>query len=298
MNYNVLITGSSGFLGKHVCDVFIENGHNVFGVSRSCESKHNHYIIDITDLHKLNNIVSEKSIEIIVHLAGKPIVSDCEKNPFEAFKTNTLGTVSVLESARLNNVDKVISIETDKVYGNQPALTDETSPLNPDSPYEMSKAFAAQLAAFYSSYYKHTCISVRPANLFGPGDSSITRLIPNAIRMLKDGKGIRIYSQSLNMKRDFLYVKDCAKMIYMLATGNPTNRIYNLSNNNSKTISQIADEIRSTLKLDHIPHTIEDAGDIFTEIHTQEIDGRMFVDEFDFSFTPFEEAIKETWDTK
>ena len=294
---NVLITGSSGFLGKHVADTFIQNGYKVYGISRApVLASYNQYAVDINDFDTINRIVSERDINIIVHTAGKPVVQDCERNPYDAYKVNGLGTSSILEAARLNRVSKVISIETDKVYGYQEVIpTNENAIPNPGSPYEFSKYLATEFAKFYRDYYDLDVISVRPANLYGPFDFSTSRIIPRALDNLKRGKGIRLYDTALNMKRDFVYVKDATKAIYQLATTQCSSNIYNISANEPITIKDLADKIVNTLGI-NIPHEIVEKKDLYTEIPLQEIDGDLLTKEFNFEYTPFEDAIKETWE--
>ena len=196
----------------------------------------------------------------------------------------------------MNRVSKVISIETDKVYGFQEIVpTGEWAIPNPGSPYEFSKYLATEFAKFYRDYYDLDVISVRPANLYGPFDFSTSRIIPRALDNLKRGKGIRLYDTALNMKRDFVYVKDATKAIYQLATTQCSSNIYNISANEPITIKDLADKIVNTLGI-NIPHEIVEKKDLYTEIPLQEIDGDLLTKEFNFEYTPFEDAIKETWE--
>jgi nucleoside-diphosphate-sugar epimerase len=293
---NVLVTGSSGFLGGSVCDLFLKHGHTVYGVSRGPYNKNfQQYAIDINSFDEINKLISEKDIELVVHTAGKPIVSDCEKNPYDAYKVNGLGTASVLEACRQNNVKKVISVETDKVYGYQEIVpTTEFQIPNPKSPYEFSKYLAATISDFYRAFYSMDIVSVRPANIYGMGDASTSRLIPKALENLKQGKGIRLYDTALEMKRDFIYVEDVAESIYLLATNKCNCHVYNMSANDSYTILELCDKILKALDLD-IPHDIVKKSTDFREIPLQEIDGSRFRDEFNYKFTSFEEGIKKTW---
>lgn len=295
---NVLITGSSGFLGSHVADEFIRNGHNVCGISRAPNNRnHKQYPMDINNFEGIYSLICEKNIDHVVHIAGKPIVSDCEKNPYEAYKINGLGTAAVLEAARqCRGVKKVVSIETDKVYGYQEIIpTHEGLEPKPKTPYEFSKYLSTVFSDFYRQCYNMDIISVRPANIYGPGDLSSTRIIPKAIANLKSGKGILLYNTALNMKRDFIYVKDTARAIYLLTTSECKENIYNLSNDDPITMKALADLITTTLNLD-IPHQIIDKPNSFQEIPLQEIDGTRFKNEFNFNFKSFEESIKETWE--
>ncbi|KKK91691.1 hypothetical protein LCGC14_2710390, partial [marine sediment metagenome] len=247
---NILITGHSGFIGSHTADYFLEQGHIVYGIARSLRPNcpHRQYTIDIDNYDILSKLVNEKCIDIIVHFAGKPIVADCDKDPFGAFKVNGLGTAAILEAARYANVKKTIIIETDKVYGFQEKVpTTEDAVLNPGSPYEFSKVLAAMFCNFYREHYKMDVISVRPVNVFGPGDYSFTRIVPAAMRNIANGKGIPVQKHAVNIQRNFIYVKDVAKMMYLLATEKTKHNVYNLSTNESVSILDFATHITKIL---------------------------------------------------
>jgi nucleoside-diphosphate-sugar epimerase len=294
---NVLVTGSSGFLGSNVSNLFMSKGHTVYGISRgpTLNQFFQQYAFDINNFDEVNKLISEKDIELVVHTAGKPIVSDCEKNPYDAYKVNGLGTASILEACRQNDVKKVITVETDKVYGYQDIVpTTETQIPNPKSPYEFSKFLASTISDFYRSFYSMNIISVRPANIYGYGDASTSRIIPKALENLKQGKGIRLYDTALEMKRDFIYVEDVAEALYLLSMNNCKNDVYNISANDSYTILELCNIILNALNL-NIPHDIVKKSTDFKEIPLQEINGGLFRNEFNYKFTPLKEGIEKTW---
>ena len=295
---NILITGHSGFIGGATAKYFMEQGHVVYGVSRSLmpNCPHHQYAMNIADCDTLSRLVNEKCIDIIVHFAGKPIVADCDQDPFEAFKINGLGTASVLEAGRYANVDKIVVIETDKVYGFQEEVpTKEDAVFNPGSPYEFSKVVAANFCEFYRNHYNMNVISVRPVNVFGPGDYSFTRLVPASMRNISEGKGIPVQEHAVNIHRDFIYVEDVAKMCYLLATEKTKHTAYNFSTNDSISILDFANRITNILEHDVKPDIVKKPG-VYPEISFQSIDGSRFTEEFNFEYTPFEEAIKETYE--
>lgn len=293
----VLITGHTGFLGGSVAEYFHKQKHIVYGVSRSFRPNcaYSQYSMDIYEKESLARLISEKHIDLIIHCAAKPIVADCAADPFGAFKTNALGTASVLEAARVNNVKRIIVIETDKVYGFQETIpTTEDAILNPQSPYELSKAMSSHLCDFYRRHYGMNIISVRPVNLFGPGDISFTRLIPNAMRSIDAGLGIEIHSHAMNMYREFIYIIDAVKMIYILSTQATEFKVYNLSPGKMMSIYDTVMEIVKALDYSIEPIIVEKPGE-YAEIPLQSIDGSRFVNEFGFTFTSFEQAIRETY---
>ena len=295
---NVLITGHSGFLGDHTARYFMKKGYKVYGLSRSIRQncEYQQYTCDILDKNKVSQIVSEKFISHIIHIAGKPIVADCDKDPFNAFMINGLGTASMLEAAKFAGCEKIIVVETDKVYGFQEKVpTTEEADLNPNSPYELSKAISAQFCDFYRKHYSMDVISVRPVNLFGEGDYSYSRVIPAAMRNINMGKGIPVHEDGDKIFRDFLYIKDAAEMLYLLATNSTKHKVYNFSANMSMSITKLAREITKILNHNVSPITIKKPGS-YSEIPYQSIDGSRFINEFKYKFTPFEVAIKETYE--
>ena len=294
---NVLITGHSGFIGGATADVFHEKNHVVYGVSRAvaADCKYHQYSLNLDNYEALNQLINEKCIDVIIHFAGKPIVADCDRDPYAAFKINGLGTAAILEAARNANVKKVVCIETDKVYGFQEEVpTNETAIPNPGSPYEFSKVLASSFCDFYRDHYNMDVVSVRPANVFGPGDYTFTRIVPASMRNISEGKGIPVQSHAVDIRRDFIYIKDVAQMCYLLATEKTEHPIYNLSTNESISIMDFAKRVTKTLAHRVEPIIVEKPG-VYPEIPYQSIDGTRFVEEFDFVFTPFDDAIQETY---
>lgn len=294
---NVLITGHNGFLGKALLKKLQKKNLNIFGISRGINLGLEcvNYLGDVTNLNILHNIMSSKNIDTVIHLAGKAIVSECEENPFDAFKINGLGTAAVLEASRITHVKKIISVETDKVYGNQKIMpTPETSKLNPGGPYEFSKVLSSEISDFYRNYYKMNIISVRPANLIGGRDHNTTRIMPNAFKHILEGKGIPIYEEAKKMTRDFIYISDVADALYILSTNNNKHHKYNLSPNKKINIFEFGMLINKTLNY-KVPPQIIKKNINFKEIPEQSIDGSLFQKEYNFKYTDLKTIIKKSF---
>ena len=294
---NILITGHNGFLGKVLLKKLKKKNLNIFGISRGINLGLDciNYLGDVTNLNILHNIMSSKNIDTVIHLAGKAIVSECEENPFDAFKINGLGTAAVLEASRITHVKKIISVETDKVYGNQKIMpTPETSKLNPGCHYEFSKVLSSEISDFYRNYYNMNIISVRPANLIGGGDHNTTRIMPNAFKHILEGKGIPIYEEAKKMTRDFIYVSDVADALYILSINNNKHHKYNLSPNKKINIFEFGMLINKTLNY-KVPPQIIKKNINFKEIPEQSIDGSLFQKEYNFKYTDLKTIIKKSF---
>jgi len=294
---NVLITGHSGFIGSEVSAYFVKKGHDVYGASRSLlpDCPHRQYVVDVSDVNALSQLANERCIDVIVHIAGKPIVADCDKDPFNAYKVNGLGMAAVIEAARYAGVNKIVAIETDKVYGPQEEVpTREGATLNPDGPYELSKVLAATFCEFYRKHYGMDIISVRPVNVFGGGDRTLTRIMPAALRNVERGEGIPVHAHATQMYRDFIYIKDVARMLYILATQETKHSVYNLSTNKAMSILEFAQQVTEILGHDVEPIIVPSPGK-YVETPYQSIDGSRFSNEFGFKFTSFKDATLESY---
>ena len=296
---NILITGHTGFLGKELVNLLSKiKSNNLYGVSRSLSGNFegkNEYPLSITDKETLTKILSEKNIEVVVHLAGKSTVQDCERDPYGAFTTNGLGTASVLEACRLNDIKKIISVETDKVYGLQKEeMINESSELNPQSPYEYSKVLASDFADIYRKYYGMNVISVRPVNLIGGNDPNISRILPRSFKNITEKKPIPLYENAVTSYREFVYVKDVAKAIQTLIFKEPKSKIYNISPGKCVNIKDFVYKVLSITGCDIEPSIIKKEIE-FNEIPYQSIDGSKFINEFNFKYTALDTILKESY---
>ncbi len=229
-NKNVFLTGGNGFLGSHlvaelikhgarpVVLVYEENPHGLFERERMNERAS---VVrgDVRNLALLEEILRWHKIDIIFHLAAQAIVDQAIDDPLETFEVNIQGTWNVLEASRRNgNIEKIIIASSDKAYGAHDTLPYEehTHNLKAAYPYEVSKAAADLIAQSFYNTFNLPVVITRCANLYGPGDLKMNRLIPRTIYQLHTNKPpvIRDTGSSL---RDYLYVGDAAEGYRMLA---------------------------------------------------------------------------------
>jgi len=220
----ILITGGAGFIGSHLCERFVEAGHNVFCLDnfmngslsnvRSLLGKRNFKLIngDVRDLDQLEKIVSQ-GVETIIHLAAQIHVDRSIIEPRLTYETNVFGTLNVLELARMHDIEKVIHASTSEVYGSaQYVPMDEKHPLNAPHPYGASKIAADRMCrAYIETYGLNVCI-MRAFNTYGPAqkDSGYGGVISIFVRRLLHDNPPIIYGDG-KQTRDYMYVKDLAK---------------------------------------------------------------------------------------
>ena len=216
----VLVTGHTGFKGSWLSIWLHEMGAEVLGVGLEPYSEKDNFILssigkkikadiraDIRDGQKMKDIFKEYQPEIVFHLAAQPLVRLSYEIPVETYETNVMGSINVMEAARVtDSVKVVVMISTDKSYENKEQIWGyrENEPMGGYDPYSSSKG-AAEIAinswrrsffnpADYDKKHHVAIASVRAGNVIGGGDWAKDRIVPDCIRALEAGKAIEIRS--------------------------------------------------------------------------------------------------------
>lgn len=222
-NKQVIVTGSNGFVGKHLADRLESFGADVVRVSRKSESN-----VDVTDRTSLTPFF-EKQPSVVFHLAGESLVENGQDHPYETFQTNFTGTLNILELSRVFHIPRIIIASTAHVYGKGNPPFSEDDPPQPSRPYETSKTITDLLAQSYADSFNLGVVIPRFANIYGPGDTNGTRLIPKALRHALAKKPIPMWGGTA--KREYLYIDDAVDAYLLLGALSDTklerNRIFN-----------------------------------------------------------------------
>jgi len=251
----ILITGGAGFIGCHVVKNFVNNYPDSLIINldkltyagnlenlKDVENKENYKFIkgDITDKDFVTNLFNKYKFDSVVHLAAESHVDRSISNPLEFVQTNVIGTVNLLNAAKLiwaDNFDNKLfyHVSTDEVFGSLGAegfFTEETA-YDPRSPYSASKASSDHFVRAYSHTYKMPIIISNCSNNYGPNQFP-EKLIPLAINNIVNNKPIPIYGKGDNV-RDWLYVIDHADAISLLFDKGQAGETYNIGGDNEWT---------------------------------------------------------------
>ena len=197
----VLVTGHTGFKGSWLCLLLHHLGAQVSGLALAAEPDGaftamrppvESAIVDIRDAAEVAATVRRVQPDIVLHLAAQALVSIGHERPLETFAINTMGAANILQALHSTPAAVALVITSDKVYcdtGNGAALG-EGSPLGGCDPYSASKAAAEHVAACWRERLQSSGCRVataRAGNVFGGGDSSVGRLVPDVIRSHRSG---------------------------------------------------------------------------------------------------------------
>lgn len=263
-NKKVLVTGSCGFiLGNFLRKAVYEKlPYQLVSVDRvnanalnSMYWNKNHifHVADIRDQHIIDTIFQFEKPDIVIHGAAETFVDSSLLDPNSFVTSNVLGTQVIINACVKHNVERLIYISTDEVYGHLTSETEaawtEESPLNPRNPYSATKAAGELLVK--AAHQSHGLIYniTRSSNNYGPRQTS-EKLIPKAIKCVLDGNNIPIYGQGLQI-RDWTHVYDnCSALMTVLAKGAP-NETYNIAANQELPNVEVIQKICNTIGKGH-----------------------------------------------
>jgi CDP-glucose 4,6-dehydratase len=214
-----LVTGANGFVASHLARALLQRGDAVTAIDRPpprvsglalqrIEAEVELIEADVRDAGLVRSVLDSGQFDVVFHLAAHTIVGTAMSDPASTFDVNVRGTWTLLEACRQADVPAVVVASSDKAYGPAAELPyREDMPLRPASPYEASKAAADLIALSYRRAFGLPVAVTRFANIYGGGDLNFSRLVPEAVTAVLDGRRPVIRSDG-SPERDLLYVDD------------------------------------------------------------------------------------------
>ncbi len=222
----ILVTGSSGFIGRVLTNRLTEKGFETIGFDLPSN--------DITQEGSLDFLTE---ISHVFHLAGKTFVPQSWKNPPGFYQVNLMGTVHVLEFCRKNQIP--LTYVSSYLYGEPEYLpVDENHPVKSYNPYSHSKVLADNTCQFYARQFGLPVTIFRPFNAYGPGQSPLF-IIPEIISRVLNSKEPVLEVMDIRPRRDYIYIDDLVDAL--LLSVNTAGGIYNLGSGYSKSVGEIAE---------------------------------------------------------
>jgi len=299
----ILITGGSGFIGSNIAEELSKDDENdvivldnlISGDLGNVKDLDVKFVKgDILDLNLLEKLLED--VDYVFHQAAQVSVPESILDPMRTNEINVRGTLNILKASADNNVKKVINASSCAVYGDSPLdnlpLREET-PLQPKSPYAVSKIASELYCNVFTEVYGLKTASLRYFNVYGPRQnpaSQYAAVIPKFIERVLKGEKITIYGDG-RQTRDFIYVKDIVRANIKMIKTNECG-VYNICTGVEITILELAERIID-LASTKVPivHEKSREGDILRSVGNNEK-----IKSIGFSPTySIEEGLKETY---
>ncbi|GAB4497345.1 MAG: GDP-mannose 4,6-dehydratase [Anaerolineales bacterium] len=240
---HALITGISGFVGRHLWDELIREGWNVFGFDIRPAGE-NVFVGDLSDRAALNRAVADCQPDAVFHLAG--IIKS--QDPQAYYTSNLFGTLNLLDAIlQMEKRPKMVLASSSAVYGLTKSARPitERSPLRPVTEYAVSKVAQETAALRYHYAFGLDVVIARMFNLLGPGQSPdlACSAFARQIARAEISDQTEIVTGSLDAKRDFVDVRDAVRAFALLAEKGEAGQIYNVCSGSAVAIQQCLREM-------------------------------------------------------
>lgn len=313
----ILVTGAAGFIGYHLSNRLLGEGHKVIGIDNLNDyydvflkksrlnllkehSNFNFYKSDLINMTDLEEIFKQNNIDIVVNLAAQAGVRYSLENPKTYIDSNIVGFGNLLESCRKHNISHLMYASSSSVYGSNKkipfSIHDNVD--HPVSLYAATKKANELMAHTYSHLYNIPTTGLRFFTVYGPWgrpDMAYFSFTKNIL----EGNPIKVFNNG-NMKRDFTYVDDIIEGVIRLLNKVPSRRsedfkapykIYNIGNNQPvkllKFINILEDLTEKKAKMEFLPMQPGDVESTYADISE-------LVNDIDFSpNTSLEEGLKK-----
>ncbi len=253
----LLVTGGAGFMGSEFVRQAVNRGFDVVVVDKltyagdlarlqDVEDRYRFYRSDITNKEFIYHIFESEKPDAVVHFAAESHVDRSILDPEPFIRSNVVGTMVLLEAAKKYGVEKFINTATDEVYGElgREGQFFEDTPLNPNSPYSVSKTSADMLGRAYHRTFGVPVVTIRPSNNYGPWQYP-EKLIPVIILKALADEPVPVYGKGENV-REWLFVEDFAEAVFTVLEKAAPGSIYNIGSGFEK---RNIDVVKSVLSL-------------------------------------------------
>ena len=268
MKSKILITGAEGFIGSHISEYFNNNSNfeihltvmynsfnsigNLQKIFKNFDQKRVFiHFVDLTDQLFVSNLFKKYKFDYVLNLAALISVPFSFESPNIYFNNNISLTQNILNSSLENlKIKKIFQFSSSEVYGSAIYTPiDEKHPLQPQSPYSASKISTDSLSLSYYYSYSLPVTIIRPFNCYGPRQSN-RGVIPTIIDQILNKNNNRIKLGNTSTFRDYTYVQDLAKIIFMLIASkkNLLGQTINIGTNKTHKIIDIVNTVNKITK--------------------------------------------------
>lgn len=245
-----LVTGSTGFIGSHLCSYLQKKGLEVYGTTHKMSGALpgvNFINTNLLIKKQVENLLENIKPTYIFHLAAQSLVLPSWENPSKTFEFNIFSTLFLIESVmKLKLKTKIIVFGSSSEYAPSENKIKENFYLEPSSPYALSKLVQDNLANLYYKAYGIDTIRVRPFFIIGPGKQhDVTADFCQRIVAIEKGKMNHITTGNLNSERDFLDIDDALSAIWLITENGKKGDSYNICSGTGVQVNKVLKKLIS-----------------------------------------------------
>ena len=258
-----LVTGGLGFIGSHIVDRLINDGHEVVVIDNESRSSKKFYYnphaeyawYDVADYRHIEPLF--KGVDYVFHLAAETQIQTTINSPDVCVRTNVAGTCNVLQAAKENNVKRVVFSTTSAIYGEKDAISTSTGIIdlgrneqedifpNCLNPYSLSKSFGEDLCTMYLNLYGLETVMLRYFNVYGdrqPSTGSYAPVIGIFKKQVNSGEPMTVIGDGLQT-RDYVHVSDVVEANMKAASAYCSGEIFNIGTGKQTSVLDLANMI-------------------------------------------------------
>lgn len=268
MTETVYVIGSNSFSGATFVDYAFAAGARVLGSSRSEEpnsaflpykwrdaSRFEFHNLDLnTDLPRITELLHDEKPSYVVNFAAQSMVAESWATPADWFQTNVVSTVKLQDELRkCAFIKRYVHVSTPEVYGSCTGFVTEDAPLNPSTPYAVSRAAADMSLRTFHAAYGMPVVTTRAANVYGPGQR-LYRIIPRTILYILLGRRLQLHGGGTST-RSFIHMQDVCDATWRVMTNGTDGETYHISTSEVVSVRELVERICRKLDVrfeDHV----------------------------------------------
>jgi len=255
----VLVTGGTGFVGRHLVHELTSTRASVSVISRSKRDSDDdvqYYSVDVREAENVHKLMRMIAPECVYHLAGVSAAATADSNPKHTYEVNVLGSYNVFEAAMNQwRPAKVLNVSTSYVYAPSAGRLNEKSRTQQEGHYASTKAIAESVASQYRDHASRGIVTVRPFNHSGPGQSPEFVLSSIAMQFGEIEAGERppvLTLGNVRVRRDFTDVRDVVKAYTALMERGRCGEVYNVCSGKTVSIEEAVEMLRAITRIQAI----------------------------------------------